>query len=75
MAAQDLYNNIYSRFHSVREYLAPILKDSKFKETGCLTPEEVNAFVLWERIHMASFLLKFVAAGEFLVYKCPTWSW
>ncbi|KAI8081594.1 autophagocytosis protein [Halteromyces radiatus] len=55
--AQDLYNNIYSRFHSVREYLAPILKDSKFKETGCLTPEE------------------FVAAGEFLVYKCPTWSW
>ncbi|CAO3595657.1 unnamed protein product [Absidia cylindrospora] len=57
MAAQDIYNNIYSKFHSVREYLAPILKNSKFKETGCLTPEE------------------FVAAGEFLVYKCPTWSW
>ncbi|KAI9306445.1 autophagocytosis protein [Cunninghamella echinulata] len=57
MSVQDVYNNIYSRFHSVREYLAPILKDSKFKETGCLTPEE------------------FVAAGEFLVYKCPTWSW
>ncbi|KAI9321438.1 autophagocytosis associated protein [Dichotomocladium elegans] len=41
----------------MREYLAPVLKNSKFKETGCLTPEE------------------FVAAGEFLVYKCPTWSW
>ncbi|CAO3630582.1 unnamed protein product [Cunninghamella echinulata] len=57
MSVQDVYNNIYSKFHSVREYLAPILKNSKFKETGCLTPEE------------------FVAAGEFLVYKCPTWSW
>jgi ubiquitin-like-conjugating enzyme ATG3 len=43
--------------HSVREYLNPLLKESKFKETGVLTPEE------------------FVAAGDFLVFKCPTWSW
>ncbi|ORX48599.1 autophagocytosis protein [Hesseltinella vesiculosa] len=57
MSAQDVYNSVYSRFHSVREYLAPVMKDSKFKETGCLTPEE------------------FVVAGDFLVYKCPTWSW
>ncbi|KAI7863771.1 autophagocytosis associated protein [Spinellus fusiger] len=57
MSVQDVYNNVFSTFHSVREYLAPVLKDSKFKETGCLTPEE------------------FMAAGEFLVYKCPTWSW
>ncbi|CAM0139154.1 E2-like enzyme, variant 2 [Umbelopsis sp. WA50703] len=57
MSAQDVYNNIYSRFSSVREYLAPVLRNSKFKETGCITPEE------------------FVAAGDFLVYKCPTWSW
>ncbi|CEI91861.1 Putative Autophagy-related protein 3 [Rhizopus microsporus] len=41
----------------MRDYLAPVLKNSKFKETGCITPEE------------------FVAAGDFLVYKCPTWSW
>jgi len=52
-----VYNNFYSKFSSVREYLAPVLKNSKFKDTGCLTPEE------------------FVAAGDFLVYKCPTWSW
>ncbi|KAI7857621.1 autophagocytosis associated protein [Circinella umbellata] len=57
MSVRDVYSNIYSTFHSVRESLIPVLKNSKFKETGCLTPEE------------------FVAAGEFLVYKCPTWSW
>ncbi|CDH59141.1 ubiquitin-like-conjugating enzyme atg3 [Lichtheimia corymbifera JMRC:FSU:9682] len=57
MSVRDVYSNIYSTFHSMREYLAPVLKHSKFKETGCLTPEE------------------FIAAGEFLVYKCPTWSW
>lgn len=44
-------------FHQAREYLNPLLKNSKFKESGVLTPEE------------------FVAAGDFLVYKCPTWSW
>ncbi|KAI8800921.1 autophagocytosis associated protein [Cladochytrium replicatum] len=44
-------------FHTLRERYAPLLKESKFKETGVLTPEE------------------FVLAGDFLVYKCPTWAW
>ncbi|KAI9328544.1 autophagocytosis protein [Obelidium mucronatum] len=44
-------------FREWREYLNPLLKESKFKETGVLTPEE------------------FVLAGDFLVYKCPTWAW
>ncbi|RKO93207.1 autophagocytosis associated protein [Blyttiomyces helicus] len=51
------YNTLHALFHSAREYLNPILKNSKFAETGVLTPEE------------------FVLAGDFLVYKCPTWSW
>ncbi|KAG6919358.1 hypothetical protein DXG01_006907 [Tephrocybe rancida] len=34
-----------------------VLKESKFKEHGRITPEE------------------FVAAGDFLVYKFPVWSW
>lgn len=46
-----------SLFHTVGEYLTPTLKNSKFRETGRLTPDE------------------FVQAGEFLVYKCPTWAW
>lgn len=50
-------NSMQNMFHGLREYLNPLLKDSKFYETGYLTPEE------------------FVAAGDFLVYKCPTWAW
>ncbi|KAK9709128.1 E2-like enzyme [Basidiobolus ranarum] len=50
-------HSVQSLFFDLREYLNPVLKNSRFKETGVLTPEE------------------FVAAGDFLVYKCPTWSW
>eukprot|EP00124_Ichthyophonus_hoferi_P004433 Ihof_evm1s487 gene=Ihof_evmTU1s487 len=49
--------SLVSFLHGVGESLMPVLKNSKFKETGVLTPEE------------------FVAAGDFLVFKCPTWSW
>lgn len=51
------YSTAHAMFHSAREYLNPVLKNSKFKETGVLTPDE------------------FVAAGDFLVFKCPTWQW
>ncbi|KAI5478313.1 autophagy-related protein 3 [Pseudohyphozyma bogoriensis] len=52
-----MFGAIQTQFWSVRDYLAPVLRDSKFKESGRLTPDE------------------FVAAGDFLVYKFPTWSW
>ncbi|KAF8070075.1 putative E2-like enzyme [Lyophyllum atratum] len=48
---------IQSHFWSVRDYLSPVLKESKFKEHGRITPEE------------------FVAAGDFLAYKFPVWTW
>ncbi|KZT21414.1 hypothetical protein NEOLEDRAFT_1139529 [Neolentinus lepideus HHB14362 ss-1] len=48
---------LQQQFWSVREYLSPVLRESKFKEHGRITPEE------------------FVAAGDFLTYKFPVWSW
>lgn len=42
---------------STAEYLSPVITESRFPETGMLTPEE------------------FVAAGDMLVSKCPTWQW
>ncbi|PWN48386.1 hypothetical protein IE53DRAFT_333803 [Violaceomyces palustris] len=50
-------NTIQTHFWAVRDYLSPVLRESKFKEHGRITPEE------------------FVAAGDFLSYKFPTWSW
>ncbi|KLO20329.1 hypothetical protein SCHPADRAFT_923522 [Schizopora paradoxa] len=44
-------------YWAVRDYLSPVLKESKFKEHGRITPEE------------------FVAAGDFLTYKFPVWTW
>ncbi|PPQ75210.1 hypothetical protein CVT26_008346 [Gymnopilus dilepis] len=48
---------LQSHIFAFREYIAPVLKESKFKEHGRITPEE------------------FVAAGDFLVYKFPVWTW
>ncbi|KDR67538.1 hypothetical protein GALMADRAFT_147081 [Galerina marginata CBS 339.88] len=51
---------IQSHFFAVREYISPVLKESKFKEHGRITPDGVE---------------EFVAAGDFLVYKFPVWTW
>ncbi|CAO1613836.1 unnamed protein product [Sympodiomycopsis kandeliae] len=50
-------NALQTHFWAVRDYLAPVLRESKFKEHGRITPEE------------------FVAAGDFLSYRFPTWQW
>ncbi|GAA6041477.1 hypothetical protein JCM8097_001895 [Rhodosporidiobolus ruineniae] len=52
-----MLGSLQTHFWAVRDYLAPVLRDSKFKESGRITPDE------------------FVAAGDFLVYKFPTWQW
>ncbi|KAI8895755.1 autophagocytosis associated protein [Globomyces pollinis-pini] len=57
MDDRTTYSQLYGLFHSAREYLSPVLLNSKFKESGVITPEE------------------FIAAGDFLSYKCPTWQW
>lgn len=49
MSVQDAYNKVFSNFQKVRDYLAPVLKNSKFKETGCITPEEVRSISGFQR--------------------------
>ena len=73
-----------THFWAVRDYLAPVLRESKFKEHGRITP---GAYTAGERaglgwaglgrgltLHLTSSD-EFVAAGDFLAYKFPTWTW
>ncbi|EFP11800.1 CRE-ATG-3 protein [Caenorhabditis remanei] len=43
MAMQDIVNSFKSTVLSIGESLTPVLKESKFRETGVLTPEEYVA--------------------------------
>jgi ubiquitin-like-conjugating enzyme ATG3 len=53
--------------------MAQVLKESKFKEHGRITP---GMYVLVEaHDHSNSDIEEFVAAGDFLTYKFPVWSW
>lgn len=40
---QNIYNSVKSSGLKVAEFLSPVLKESKFQETGVLTPEEFLA--------------------------------
>jgi len=77
---QNFVNQIKSSALSVAEQLTPVLKESKFKDQGRITPEEYvsNKRNTSEKV---SLFIKFfnlffkLAAGDHLVYTCPTWSW
>ncbi|RWS05914.1 autophagy-related 3-like protein [Dinothrombium tinctorium] len=56
----DFVNAVKGKALSFAEYFTPVLTESKFKETGVLTPEEASIFVI---------------AGDHLVHHCPTWRW
>ncbi len=43
MSIQNLVNNVKSQGLKVAEYFTPVLKESKFHETGVITPEEFVA--------------------------------
>jgi hypothetical protein len=53
-----------------------VLKESKFREHGRITP---GMYMLVQPVcnfsYVTSYLEEFVAAGDFLAYKFPVWSW
>ncbi|TCD68261.1 E2-like enzyme [Steccherinum ochraceum] len=57
---------IQQQYWAVRDYLSPVLKESKFKEHGRITPAWLISGLPAE---------EFVAAGDFLAYKFAMWSW
>ena len=61
---QNLYNNIKSVSREFAEKLTPVLKQSKFKETGNITPEEF--------IVAGDFLIEACGAWKWMPASCKS---
>jgi ubiquitin-like-conjugating enzyme ATG3 len=48
-----------------------VLRESKFKEHGRITPGKLES----PEQSQANSLEEFVAAGDFLAFKFPVWQW
>lgn len=74
----SLVNRIKQASIDIAGALTPVLKNSTFKETGKITPDEfVSIFFVFISIKRINSSLKNikVAAGDHLVWSCPTWNW
>lgn len=73
MSMSNLKTTLYETFTGIANMVQGPLSTSKFLQEGVLTPEEVRPNRLLDVPSYA--LLQFVATGDLLVQKCPSWSW
>lgn len=71
----DFINSVKSAALKVAETFTPVLTESKFKETGVITPDEVGSTAHWATYVYPFCVAQFVIAGDHLVHHCPTWHW